>query len=274
MSRNGAGGYVLPSSSFVPLTSLVPTGPNLDLEDIATALTDTVAADGQTTMIAPLIHENGVATLPSVTFAGDTTTGIFLEGAAMMGFAVSGSLIWSFSPTGGLSVPIEQQANGAQILPAGSTAQRPALSAGAWRWNSSTSELEVFDGAVWTSVSSPAEIGIRLGGTGAVITSGVKGVIGPIPYNVTLTSVELTADVSGSITVDIWANTYASYPFTSGSSITASDTPKLTSAQSMQDTALTGWTTTLNSGTVLMFNAQGTISNITALNVVLKGKKF
>lgn len=55
MSRNGSGTYSLPSGNpVVSGTTITSTWANNTLGDIATALTGSVAADGQTTMTGNL----------------------------------------------------------------------------------------------------------------------------------------------------------------------------------------------------------------------------
>ncbi|MFZ1010851.1 MAG: hypothetical protein WAN65_28690, partial [Candidatus Sulfotelmatobacter sp.] len=53
---------------------------------------------------------------------------------------------------------------------------------------------------------------------------------------------------------DVQTVTYGSYTgYTSGSSITASATPKLTSAVKYKDTTLTGWTTSFPGDSMVCF---------------------
>jgi hypothetical protein len=55
MSRNGSGTYTLPAGNpVVTGTTIASTWANTTLSDIASALTDSVAADGQTTMTGQL----------------------------------------------------------------------------------------------------------------------------------------------------------------------------------------------------------------------------
>jgi hypothetical protein len=54
MARNGSGVYSLPEAAFVFDTVISETAMNSNLDDIATALTGSIAADGQTTISANL----------------------------------------------------------------------------------------------------------------------------------------------------------------------------------------------------------------------------
>lgn len=107
----------------------------------------------------------------------------------------------------------------------------------------------------WTADVFPnSAIPIQIGSAAdSAITTGVKGYV-TVPYTCTIASMTLLANKAGSIVIDIWKTPYASFPPLVGNSITGSDLPTLSNAQSTQDTALTGWTTTLNAGDVLAFN--------------------
>jgi hypothetical protein len=76
MSRNGSGTYTLPAGNpVVTGTSIASTWANTTLSDIATALTGSVAADGQTTMTGNLLMGNNQITgLADGTLATDAAT--------------------------------------------------------------------------------------------------------------------------------------------------------------------------------------------------------
>jgi hypothetical protein len=48
------------------------------------------------------------------------------------------------------------------------------------------------------------------------------------------------SDVSGSIVVELWADTYANFPPTSGDELTSTEKPTLSAASKNQDTSLAG----------------------------------
>lgn len=54
MPRNGSGAYALPNGPFVPSTVISSTVMNQNLNDLGTALTQSIANDGQTTPVANL----------------------------------------------------------------------------------------------------------------------------------------------------------------------------------------------------------------------------
>jgi hypothetical protein len=80
----------------------------------------------------------------------------------------------------------------------------------------------------------------------------------------------MLADQSGSIVVDIWEQTYASYPPTNTQTITASTPPTITSAIKSQDTDLTSWDTSLAAGNTLRYNVDS-VTTIQRVTVSLEG---
>lgn len=73
MPRNGTGTYTLPRPPFVPGTVISSADVNADFSDIASALTGSLAANGETSLTAALRGIIGVA--PAYTFVGDIDTG-------------------------------------------------------------------------------------------------------------------------------------------------------------------------------------------------------
>lgn len=111
-------------------------------------------------------------------------------------------------------------------------------------------------------------------GGGSAITTGVKGDI-MIPFNCTVLGWDIVADVSGSIVVDVWKDTYTNFPPTVADTITGTEKPTLTSSPSTQiknqDTSLSTWTTSLSRNDFLRFNVDSaaTVTRVTvALRVV------
>ena len=127
------------------------------------------------------------------------------------------------------------------------------------------------DDATFAAPVIPARIGsigMLIDGAGAVITTGVKGYL-EVPFGCTIQAVTLLADVSGSIVIDIWKDTYANYQPVVGDSITAAAKPTISAALKSQDTTLTGWTTTITAGDILAFNVDSA-STVTRVTLVLK----
>lgn len=99
MPRNGSGSYSIPNT--ISPGDQVLAGPVQDnFSDIATALTASIAKDGQTTMTGQFKAANGSAAAPGVTFGADTDTGFFRKSANVMGIAVGGAEVGSVSSDG------------------------------------------------------------------------------------------------------------------------------------------------------------------------------
>lgn len=89
------------------------------------------------------------------------------------------------------------------------------------------------------------QITFTISGNGSTIAANASG-HKIVPYNCTISKVEIVSSASGSIVVDIKKSTYSDYPtFTS---IAASAKPTLSAAVKATDSTLTGWTKTLSAG--------------------------
>ena len=133
------------------------------------------------------------------------------------------------------------------------------------RWTAFTPESTSTTSAMY------AAIGITIDGGGAAISTGVKGYI-RIPYDMTVTGLDIVADQSGSIVVDVWYDSYANFPPTVADTIAGSEKPTLSSAQKNQDTSLTTWTTALLRSRYLGFNVDSA-STVTRVHVQIYGTR-
>jgi hypothetical protein len=203
MPRNGAGSYQLPEAAFLPNTPISSSAVNSDLSDIGTALTGSVAADGQTTITGALKGSSGTASAPSYSFSSDLNTGMYRVAADTLGFAAGGtkivevtaagiSITGTFALSGGLTIAsggLTVTAGGITItagtltgtdatlsglltlsatdrmkIPSGTTAQRPGSPAAAdFRYNSTLSLVEFYDGSAWRqpSIAQPIAAGFK-----------------------------------------------------------------------------------------------------------------
>lgn len=91
-------------------------------------------------------------------------------------------------------------------------------------------------------------IDFLIDGGGSAISTGDLNVFPTAAFACTINRVDVSADQSGSITVDIWKRAGA-IP-TSAQKISASAPATLSSAQLSQNGSLTGWTTSVSSGDV------------------------
>jgi len=110
-------------------------------------------------------------------------------------------------------------------------------------------------------------IGITLAGVQS-ITTGIKGDV-EIPYACTIQRVTLLGDVSGTLVVDIWKDTYNNFPPTSADSITGGNYPTLSGTNKYQDTTLTSWTVNIVEGDILRFNVL-TAATLARAHLILK----
>jgi hypothetical protein len=99
MSRNGSGTYTLPAGNpVVTGTTIASTWANNTLSDIASALTDSVAADGQTAMTGNLnLSSNKIVNLATPTLSTDAVTKAYAD--ALVGGAGSFTTLTSSGAT-------------------------------------------------------------------------------------------------------------------------------------------------------------------------------
>ena len=110
-----------------------------------------------------------------------------------------------------------------------------------------------------SAAGQTASFGITIDGGGSVITTGVKGYV-TVPYNCTITGWTVIADVSGSLVVDVWKDSYTNYPPTSADSIAGSQKPTLVNSVKNQNLSVTAWSTTINAGDVIGFSVESATS--------------
>ncbi len=140
MSRNGSGTYSLPAGNpVVTGTTISSTWANNTMNDLAAALTDSVAADGQTPMTGNLdLNTNKIVNLVAGSAAGDA-----IEFAQFKTPTFTGNVTMS--------------STGFALIPAGTTAERPVSPAnGQIRYNTTTSQFEGYQGGAWGQLGGGA----------------------------------------------------------------------------------------------------------------------
>jgi hypothetical protein len=138
MSRNGSGVYNLPAGNpVVTGTSISSTWANTTLTDIATALTGSIAADGQTPMTGALdMNSRKVVNLANGTVATD---------AINLGQLTTAFTDPTFTGTGFM------------LIPKGTTAERPVSPVdGEMRYNTDTNQFEGYQGGSWGQLGGGA----------------------------------------------------------------------------------------------------------------------
>jgi hypothetical protein len=152
MSRNGSGTYSLPAGNpVITGTSISSTWANTTLTDIATALTGSLAADGQTTATGALKMGNQKVT-------------------GMAAGSVAGDAVEYTQFTTAFVNPVFG-GTGFMLIPKGTTAQRPVSPVnGEIRYNTDTSQFEGYQGGAWGQLGGGATGG---GGDEIFVENGV-----------------------------------------------------------------------------------------------------
>ena len=246
---------------------------------------------GNTTGTYSILFADGSVSLPSISFTNDTDTGIFRRSNLELNFTIDGTellrldadtaaaklnILNNGTPTAvslgindnntGLYRPATDQlgvaAGGLTAAVFGST-------------NSTISSLSTgrvrTDNGILSNYTETGCIGITIDGSGSAITTGLKNYI-TIPFNCQILGWTIISDVSGSIVIDVWKDTYGNYPPTVADSIAGTEKPTLSSQNKNQDNTLTTWNTSVNEGDILAFNVDSA-STITKINLTLKINK-
>ncbi len=114
MARNGSGSYSPPSNTWnpaVPETAILSDDWNATLADLATALTQSLASDGQTAAAAVIPFAQGIRvsdgliTAPSIAVIGDTDTGFYFPAANSVSLVCGGVSVLA-ATTAGVTFPL------------------------------------------------------------------------------------------------------------------------------------------------------------------------
>lgn len=120
-----------------------------------------------------------------------------------------------------------------------------------------------------TRFSKTIDWQIDSGNPSVPIVAGVQRGSIRFPYAGTITKWSLLGDVSGSIVLDIWKDTYANFPPTVADTITASAKPTISSDIKAESSTLTGWTTAVDAGDIFIINVDSCTS-ITRATLMLE----
>jgi microcystin-dependent protein len=88
--RSANGTYTLPIAAFAPGGLIKASDHNSNYGDIATALTQSLATTGVSSMTGPLLGAAGLVTAPGYTFSSATKTGFYLAGTNQIGWTANG----------------------------------------------------------------------------------------------------------------------------------------------------------------------------------------
>ncbi len=120
-------------------------------------------------------------------------------------------------------------------------------------------------------VDQTVSISFTMSGSGATIPAGIQGDL-VIPFACVIEQWTLLSNISGSIVVDIWKDTYVNAPPTAADSITGTAKPTISVSTKGQSSTLTGWTTAINANDILRFNVDSS-STLTIATLSLKVRK-
>jgi len=124
MARNGSGSYSPPSNTWnpaVPETAILSDDWNATLADLATALTQSLASDGQTPAAAVIPFAQGIRvsdgliTAPSISVIGDTDTGFYFPAANSATLVCGGASVLA-ATSSGVTFPLGVTFSGNQTV--------------------------------------------------------------------------------------------------------------------------------------------------------------
>ena len=156
MSRNGSGTYTLPAGNpVVSGTVIATTWANNTMNDLASAMTDSVAADGQTPMTGPLnMNSNKVTNLATGTISGDGINFTQFNTPTFGGAVVCSSTLTVTGATV-LSSDATMSGTGQLKIPNGTTGQRSATPvSGMIRFNSTLNSYEGYTSYTGATIST------------------------------------------------------------------------------------------------------------------------
>ena len=191
MSRNGSGVYTLPAGNPVVTGTIISTSwANNTMNDLASAMTDSVAADGQTPMTGPLnLNNNKVTNLANASLTGDAVNYGQFSTPTFTGAVVCSSTLTVTGDTT-MSGNLAVNSTGQIKLPNGSTAQRSATpSVGSVRYNTTLQQFEgysTYSGQTISSITRVTTTATLTTASAHNLTTGtfvtVSGAV-PVEYN-------------------------------------------------------------------------------------------
>ena len=204
MSRNGSGTYVLPvGNPVVTGTTITSNWANTTFSDVATALTGSVAADGQTPMTGPLaMGNNKITGVANGTASTDVATVGQISNPNITGGSIDGTPIGNISPSTGKFTTLDVS-SGAVLA---GTCTAPTVTPGSD--NSTKIATTAFVQSAISAVSSGVTSFNTRTGVVTLSSGDVTGALGFTPYNAAGATVVTTSNIG----------TYAPSPTGTGAS--------------------------------------------------------
>jgi hypothetical protein len=101
MPRNGAGVYSLPAGNPVVTATVISTvWANTTLSDLGTALTGSLARNGDGGMTGPFKADNGTVGAPGISWGSETTSGLYRNAAGDFRWAIGGVDVFTVTAAG------------------------------------------------------------------------------------------------------------------------------------------------------------------------------
>ena len=131
-----------------------------------------------------------------------------------------------------------------------------------------TGTLPVANGGTGIT-NNPNVLGLEfvIDGGGATIATGIKGYL-EVPFACTVNTWTLLADTTGSVTIDVYSDAYASYG-TNTSMVGAGTKPAIASATKAQSAPASWTTTSIAAGNIIGFNVTS-VSAVARVTISLK----
>jgi hypothetical protein len=267
MSRNGAGVFAVINPILIGALRS-STAVNQDFSDAGTDITNTLPLDGTVGMNGQFKAADGIAALPGITFASEPRTGFRRNGPSEMRWVGGGvdrfyiDLSGKAWHLGAMDVAGAFNQQGAMT----GTGSDPVLIS-QFATNGAAKRT---GNPVWAPEPMHYTLQTKLGGVGAVLPTGIVADL-QAPADGTIVAAALAADQSGSLSVDVWKDTYANYPPTIADVISSAFS--FSSSLGLLDQTLAGWTTAVSAGDCFRFNINS-ITSVTRLTIALRIKRF
>jgi hypothetical protein len=172
MARNSNGTYTLPIAAFVPGGVIKSSDHNSNYSDIATAITQSLATTGVSTMTGPIKAASGTAAAPSMSFASSPTTGFYLSGADQIGWSAAGVSKATFAASGAVSLSGALSVGGALTVTGAATVGGAPVTTFAAATRTFFAQAAAPTG--WTQVVTYTDYALRLVSGAGAGTAGTK----------------------------------------------------------------------------------------------------